>query len=51
MAEGTEYVYPDVGEIQIVRLVRSARIGGVRMDVTSTMIAHRTQLASTALGK
>ena len=49
-AEATEYVYPDVEEIQIVRSVRSARIGGVKMAVTSTMIAHRTQLASMELG-
>ena len=50
-AEETECVYPDVGGIQIVRSVRSARTEGVRMVVTSTMIAHRTQLASMELGK
>jgi hypothetical protein len=51
MAEETEYVYPDVGEIPIVLSDRSARSGGVRMDATLTMIAPRTQLASMALGK
>ena len=51
MGEATESVYPAVGGIRIVLLDRSARIGDVRMDAISTMIAHRTRLASMALGK